>query len=58
MKTIPALLIILFVSLFIFPSCEKAVDDKKAPPASKSFDMDAFQDNIEDGLGNQWAGYG
>ncbi len=58
MKTFPAFLALLFFALFIFPSCEKAVDDKKAPPASKSFDMDAFQDNIEDGLGNQWAGYG
>lgn len=49
----------LLAILLIAPACEKAILEGPDQILSneKKFDLDLFQDNIENGLGNQWAGY-
>lgn len=50
----------LAVLLIAASACEKPILDGPGQILSndKQFDMNLFQENIEAGLGNQWAGYG
>lgn len=49
----------LIAAFIITPACEKPLTEGPGGVLSneKTFDIDLFQDNIEAGLGNQWAGY-
>lgn len=55
----PILFAAILSALVLMPSCEKSILEGPGGILSnaKQFDIDLFQDNIETGLGVQWAGY-